>query len=214
MSTYRLDALFAPRSVAVIGASPRKTSPGRAIIENLHRAGFPGVIHLVNPRYDEIEGVRAVKFYDDLPDVPDVVAIAVPPPAVPAAVAAAARKGTPAGIIVTAGLGHGAGSLADQCEQNARATGMRLVGPNCIGVLVPRARLNASFTASTPPAGDLALISQSGAIATGLVEWAAVRGVGFSAIVSIGDSVDIDFADLLDYFALDRGTRAICSMSN
>ena len=209
MSTYRLDTLFSPRSVAVVGASLRKTSSGRAVLENLRRAGFPGVISLVNPHYDEIEGVRAVKSYDDLPDVPDVVAIAVPPPAVPAAIAAAARKGTAAGIIVTAGLGHGPGSLAETCERTARAAGMRLVGPNCLGVLVPGAKLNASFAAASPPAGDLALISQSGAIATGLVEWASVRGIGFSAVVSIGDSIDVDFADLLDYFALDRGTRAI-----
>ena len=209
MSIYRLETLFAPRSVAVVGASPRKTSTGRAVLENLRQAGFPGTIHLVNPRYDAIEGVRAFKSYDALPEVPDVVAVAVPPAAVPDAVAAAARKGTAVGIIITAGLGHGPGSLADLCEKNARAAGMRLVGPNCLGVLVPPAKLNASFAASAPPPGGLALISQSGAIATGLVEWAAVRGIGFSAIVSIGDSIDVDFADLLDYFAMDRGTRAI-----
>ena len=209
MSTYRLDTLFAPRSIAVVGAAPRKTSAGRAVLENLRRTGFPGAIHLVNPHYREIEGVRAVKSYDDLPEVPDVVAIAVPAPAVPETVAAAARRGTAAAIIVTAGLGHGPGSLAQSCEKTARAAGMRLVGPNCVGVLVPRAKLNASFTASAPPPGDLALISQSGAIAAGLVEWAAVRGIGFSAIVSIGDSIDVDFADLLDHFALDRSTRAI-----
>jgi acetyltransferase len=209
MSIYRLDTLFAPRSVAVVGASPRKTSSGRAVLENLRRSGFPGTIHLVNTHYDEIEGIRAVKAYDDLPVVPDLVTIAVPPAAVPAAVAAAARKGTAAGIIVTAGLGHGRGSLAELCEKNARAAGMRLVGPNCLGVLVPRAKLNASFAASAPPAGDLALISQSGAIAAGLVQWATVRGIGFSAVVSIGDSIDVDFADLLDFFAMDRGTRAI-----
>src|SRR5271169_6582153 len=142
MSTYRLDKLFAPRSVAVVGASPRKTSSGRAVLENLRGGGFPGAIHLVNPRYDEIEGVSAV------------VVIAVPPPAVPAAVAAAARKGTAAGIIITAGLGHGPGSLAELCEKNARDAGMRLVGPNCIGVLAPRARFNATFAASSPPPGD------------------------------------------------------------
>ncbi len=209
MSTYNLDKLFSPGSIAVVGASPRKTSSGRAVVENLLRAGFPGPIHVVNPHYDAIEGVHAVKSYEALPEAPDVAVIAVPPAAVPDAVAAAARKGTAAGIIVTAGLGHGPGSLAELAEKNARAAGMRLVGPNCLGVLVPRARLNASFAASTPPAGDLALISQSGAIATGLVEWAAVRGVGFSAIVSIGDSIDVDFADLLDHFAVDRGTRAI-----
>ena len=88
-------------------------------------------------------------------------------------------------------------------------TGIRLVGPNCIGVLVPRVKLNASFAASMPRPGDLSLISQSGAIATGLVQWASVRGIGFSAVVSIGDSIDVDFADLLDFFAMDAGTRAI-----
>jgi acetyltransferase len=209
MSTYRLDTLFAPRSIAVVGASPRKTSSGRAVLENLRRSGFPGTISLVNPHYDEIEGIRAVKSYDALRDVPDIVAIAVPPPTVPSIVAAAAQKGTAAAIIVTAGLGHGPGSLAELSEKTARAAGMRLVGPNCLGVLVPGAKLNASFAASAPPPGDLALISQSGAIATGLVEWASVRGIGFSAIVSIGDSIDVDFADLLDHFALDRSTRAI-----
>src|SRR5208282_1483603 len=112
-------------------------------------------------------------------------------------------------VILSAGLGHGPSSLADQCEKAARVTGMRLVGPNCIGVLVPGVKLNASFAASTPRSGDLALISQSGAIATGLVEWASVRGIGFSAVVSIGDSIDVDLADLLDFFAMDRATRAI-----
>ena len=209
MSTYRLDTLFAPRSVAVIGASPRKTSTGRAVLENLRGGGFPGTIHLVNPRYDVIEGFRAAKSYDALQEVPDVVAIAVPPAAVPFTVAAAAQKGTAVGIIMTAGLGHGPGSLAELCEKTARAAGMRLVGPNCLGVLVPRAKFNASFAAAAPPAGDLALISQSGAIAAGLVQWAAARRVGFSAIVSIGDCIDVDFADLLDHFALDRDTRAI-----
>ena len=209
MSTYRLDKLFSARSVAVIGASPRQSSSGRAVLANLRSAGFPGAIHLVNPRYDEIESVRAVKSYSDLPEAADVAVIGVPPPAVPDAVAAVAQKGTPVAIVITAGLGHGPASLAERCEQTARASGLRLVGPNCLGVLVPRWKFNASFAASTPPAGDLCLISQSGAIAAGLVEWAAARGVGFSAIVSIGDSIDVDFADLLDYFAMDRATRAI-----
>jgi acetyltransferase len=128
---------------------------------------------------------------------------------VPAVVAAAGAKGTAAAIVVTAGLGHGPGSLADQSEKAARATGLRLVGPNCLGVMVPQSGLNASFAASTPRAGDLALISQSGAIAAGLVGWASTRGIGFSGVVSIGDSIDVDFADLLDYFALDRATSAI-----
>ncbi|HXX51453.1 MAG TPA: GNAT family N-acetyltransferase [Xanthobacteraceae bacterium] len=209
MSTYRLDKLFAPRSVAVVGASPRDTSPGRAVLRNLRRGGFSGRIHLVNPNYDRIEGVAAVKSCDALPDAPDIVVIGVPPPAVPSVVSAAAAKGAAAAIILTAGLGRGIGSLADQCEKAARAAGMRLVGPNCIGLLAPSAKLNASFAASMPEPGDLGLVSQSGAIAAGLIEWAALRGIGFSGIVSIGDCIDLDFADLLDHFAMDRGTRAI-----
>jgi acetyltransferase len=209
MSTYRLDRLFTARSIAVIGGSPRDTSPGRAVLKNLRSGGFAGAIHLVNPHYDNIEGIAAVKSYEALATTPDVAVIAVPPAAVAGVVRAAAANGTAAAIILTAGLGHGAGSIADACEQAARAAGMRIVGPNCLGVLAPRVKLNASFAASMAQPGDLCVISQSGAIATGLVEWAALRGIGFSAIVSIGDSLDVDFADLLDHFAVDRGTRAI-----
>src|ERR1700761_5697808 len=209
MSVYRLDKAFAPRSVAVVGASPREKSPGHAVLKNLIQGGFAGGIHLVNLHYDAIEGIAAAKSYAELPGAPDLAVIGVPPPAVAPAIAAAAAKGTAAAIILTSGLGHGPGSLAEACEQAARRSGLRLIGPNCLGVLVPAVKLNASFAASMPRPGDLALISQSGAIATGLVEWGAVRGIGFSAVVSIGDSVDVDFADLLDYFALDRATRAI-----
>jgi acetyltransferase len=209
MSTYRLDQLFSPRSVAVVGASPRATSPGRAVIKNLKEAGFAGTVSVVNPRYSEIEGIQSVKSIEDLPEAPDLAVIAAPAAAVPSIIAAAGEKGTPTAIIITAGLGHGAGSLADACEKTGRQNGLRLVGPNCLGVLAPHARLNASFAAHMPQAGDLALISQSGAVAAGLVEWAATRSIGFSGIVSLGDSIDVDFGDLLDYFAVDRRTRAI-----
>ena len=127
----------------------------------------------------------------------------------PGIVAAAGERGTATAIIVTAGLGHGAGSLADACEKAARVTGLRLVGPNCLGILAPRAKLNASFAARMPPVGDLALVSQSGAITAGLIEWSAAHGIGFSAAVSLGDKIDVDFGDLLDFFALDVATRAI-----
>jgi acetyltransferase len=209
MSTYRLDKLFSPRSVALVGASPRATSPGHAVLRNLRQGGFDGPIHLVNPHYDEIEGVRSVKSLHDLSETPDLVVIAVPPQAVPDAVAAAGEKGAAGAVIITAGLGHGPGSIAAACEQAARARGLRLIGPNCLGILVPGSKLNASFAAGMPRAGDLALISQSGAIAAGLVEWAVNRAIGFSAVVSLGDSIDVDFGDLLDFFAMDRRTRAI-----
>ena len=209
MSTYRLDQLFSPQSVAVVGGSPRPTSPGGAVIRNLRDGGFKGPIHAVNPHHAEIEGTRAVKTFADLPQTPDLAIVAAPAATVPSIIAAAAGRGTAAAIIITAGLGHGAGSLAETCEQTARKRGLRLVGPNCLGVLAPHAGLNASFAAHTPKPGDLALISQSGAVAAGLVEWAANRAIGFSGIVSLGDSVDVDFGDLLDYFAVDRRTRAI-----
>ena len=209
MSTFHLDKLFSPGSVAVVGASPRPTSPGHAVLRNLRQAGFGGTISLVNPHYSAIENVPAVRSYGDLPAAPDLAVIAVPPAAVPAVIADAAQKGTRAAIVITAGLGHGPGSLTAQCQQAARNAGMRLVGPNCLGVMLPNMRLNASFAASMPNAGDLALISQSGAIAAGMIEWAAAHDVGFSAMVSIGDAIDVDFGDLLDHFALDHGTRAI-----
>jgi acetyltransferase len=209
MSTYRLEQLFSPRCVVVVGGSPRATSTGHAVIRNLKAAGFAGPIHLVNPHYEEIAGIRAVRSYEELGETPDLAIIAAPPPALPSILAAAGKAGTAAAIIITAGLGHGPGSLAHSCEQAARACGLRLLGPNCLGVLAPAARLNASFAAGMAERGDLALISQSGAIATGMVEWAAHRAVGFSAVVSLGDQIDVDFADLLDFFALDRSTRAI-----
>jgi acetyltransferase len=209
MSTYRLDRLFAPRSVALVGASLRAKSVGRVVLSNLRAAGFENSIYLVNPRYSEIDGIAAIKSISDLPLAPDLVIVAAPPLAVPDIIATAGAKGCSAAIIVTAGLGHGAGSLAEATERAARAHGVRLVGPNCLGILVPPIKLNASFAARMPQAGDLALISQSGAIAAGMVEWAAKRSVGFSAVVSLGDMIDVDFGDLLDYFAVDRNTRAI-----
>jgi acetyltransferase len=117
--------------------------------------------------------------------------------------------GAAGALIIPAGLGHGMGSLAEAAERAAQKYGMRLIGPNCLGIMMPGANLNASFSAHMPCAGNLALISQSGAIAAGMVDWAAQRAVGFSGIVSIGDQLDVDIADLLDYFALDGKTRAI-----
>ncbi len=209
MSTYRLDRLLAPRSVALVGAGLRENSVGRKILQNLREAGFEGSIQLVNPNHPEIEGVRAVKSIAELSPVPDLLIIAVPPSAMLDVVSTAAARGCPAAIVITAGLGQGEGSVSKAIERAARAHGMRLLGPNCLGLQAPAVKLNASFAAHMSQPGDLALISQSGAIAAGLIEWAASRSLGFSAVVSLGDKVDVDFADLLDHFALDRGTRAI-----
>jgi acetyltransferase len=209
MSTYHLKNLLSPRSVALVGASPRQTSVGRAILGNIRKANFKGEFGLVNTRYREIDGVTTVDSLGKLPFAPELVVMTAPANAIPGLVNEAGKKGAAGALIITAGLGHGAGSLAEATERAARTYGMRLIGPNCLGIMMPGANLNASFAAHMPCAGNLALISQSGAIATGMVEWAAQRAVGFSGIVSIGDQLDVDIADLLDYFALDSKTRAI-----
>jgi len=209
MSTYRLKNLLLPNSVALVGASSRQGSVGRAILGNIRKANFAGDFGLVNPYHAEIDGFAAVARLDQLPFVPELVVITAPAGAVAAIIDEAGKLGAAGALIVTAGLGHGAGSMADATERAARKYGMRLVGPNCLGMMIPGVQLNASFAAHMPVAGNLALISQSGAIAAGMVDWAAQRAVGFSGIVSIGDQLDVDIADLLDYFALDIKTRAI-----
>lgn len=208
MTTYRLDRLFAPRSVAVVGASPRELSVGRKVLRNLKAAGFSGPIRLVNPNYAEIEGVPAIRRIADLPST-DLLIVAAPPETVPNSIAEAGARGCAAAVIITAGLGHGPGSLGEKAESAARSHGMRLLGPNCLGIQVPSARLDASFAAHMSQPGDVALISQSGAVAAGLVEWAARRWLGFSAVVSLGNQLDVDFGDLLDHFATDTATQSI-----
>ncbi|WP_119269513.1 bifunctional acetate--CoA ligase family protein/GNAT family N-acetyltransferase [Taklimakanibacter deserti] len=209
MSIYRLDKLFNPKSVAVIGASPKKRSLGRAVLANLKSAGFKGRIDVVNPNHPLIDDIATSPSLAALGVLPDLIVVTAPAPAVPQIVATAGEAGVPAAVVISAGLGHGAGSLADQMLKAARRKGLRILGPNGLGLLVPPIGLNASFAARSANPGDLALVSQSGAIAAALVEWGARRAVGFSAVASIGDALDVDFADLLDHFALDPKTRAI-----
>src|SRR3954454_15218799 len=207
MSTYHLEHLLSPRSVALVGASPRQGSVGRAILRNILQAKFKGEFGLVNPRYAKIDGIAAVSSLDKLCFVPELVVITAPSVAVPGLIDEAGQRGAAGALIVTAGLGHGPGSLADATKRAAHNYGMRLIGPNCLGIMMPTENLNASFAAHMPGPGNLALISQSGAIAAGMVDWAAQRAVGFSGIVSIGDQLDVDLVDLLDHFAMDHKTR-------
>ena len=209
MSTYALGSVFSPTSVAVVGASPRERSLGRLVLRQLREGGFAGPVGLVNPNYREIEGVATARRLDALGFAPELVVIAAPPQDVAAVAAAAADNGARAAIVLTRGMGAGAGSHNAALEAVARPRGLRIVGPNCLGVIAPHAKLFASFAAHRPLPGDLALVSQSGAVAAGVLEWARPRDIGFSAVVSVGDALDVDFADLLDYFAVDRRTRAI-----
>ncbi len=209
MSLRSLDRLFKPSSLALIGASARAGSLGHAVLANLRKGGFAGTIHLVNPRHDAIDGLPCVKKIADLTAPPDLVVIAAPRDAVVALVREAAAFGVKSAVVITADPLHGAGSLAEQLAQVARESSIRIIGPNCLGVLAPRAGLDASFAAHPAARGDLALISQSGAVTAALLAWAHERHIGFSGLVSVGDMCDIDFADLLDYFSLDHHTRAI-----
>jgi acetyltransferase len=179
------------------------------VLANLRNGGFAGPIALVNPKHPEIGGLVSVPGLSALPLPPDLVVITAPALEVPSIIRTAGEIGCAAAVIITAGLGHGPGSLADQCRSIAYQHGLRIVGPNGIGVLAPHAGLNASFAVRPAQPGDLALISQSGAVVAGMIEWAAAQGTGFSGIVSLGDALDVDFGDLLDYFALDRNTRVI-----
>ncbi|MGY3486519.1 acetyltransferase [Bradyrhizobium sp. USDA 4011] len=176
---------------------------------NLKACGFSGRIAVVNPNYTAIDGEVTFPDLKSLPFVPDLLAITAPATAIPGIISDAAAVGVAGAVILSSGLGHGVGSFAETVARTARMQGMRLIGPNCLGVMVPRAKLNASFAAHRPADGRLALISQSGAIAAAMIEWAAERRLGFSGIVSIGDQLDVDVADLLDYFAQDDHTNAI-----
>jgi acetyltransferase len=209
MSNYRLDKLFSPRSVALVGASPRPGSLGHAVLANLRRANPSSPPWLVNPRHAEIDGLECRKSLSDLAAPPDLVVIAVPPEGVVEVAKQACAIGAATAIVITAGLGHGEGSLAEELRNIARAGGLRVVGPNCVGILSPRAGLDASFLAKPARAGNLAVVSQSGAIVAALVEWADHNRVGFSGVVSLGDQIDVDFGDCLDHFALDDRTDAI-----
>lgn len=209
MSTYRLSAVFRPQSVAIVGGSPRPRSAGRAVVRNLRAGGYAGTIAWINPRHARIDGIATHRRLEDLDWVPELVVITVPAARVPRVVATAAARGVAAAIILTAGLGSGPGSRAARVAALARAKGLRILGPHCLGVIAPHAGLNASIAAHMPQPGDLALVSESSAIAAALVEWGVARSVGFSAVVSLGETVDVDFGDLLDFFATDARTRAI-----
>lgn len=209
MSTYRFEALLAPRRIAVVGAGDRPGSVGRAIIDGLRAGGFTGGIVPVHPREASVDGLPCSARLADIPEPPDLVMIATPPAAVPAIVEEAGQVGAAAAVILSAHLGEGEAAPAGAAHAAARRHGLRLIGPDSIGLSVPAGGLNASLLARPPRAGDLALVSQSGTVASAIAAWAWRRGVGFSAVMTLGRSTDIDVADCLDHFAGDYTTRAI-----
>jgi acetyltransferase len=207
---HSLDPIFRPRSVAVFGASATPGSVGAILMRNLLGNPFGGGVYPVNPKRRTVLGVHC---YPDLASVPaavDLAVIATPAPTVPALVADCAGRGVPAAVVISAGFSElGAEGRALEAQVRAARGEMRLLGPNCLGVIHPPSNLNASFAAAMAPAGRVALLSQSGAICTSILDWALERHIGFSSFVSVGAMLDVDFADLLDYFGDDPATKAI-----
>ena len=213
MSVRNLEALFQPASVAIIGASDRAGSVGAVVLRNLKRGGFKGPIWPVNHRHASIDGAPAWRDVASLPQAPDLAVICTPAGTVPELITALGRKGTRAAIVVSAGLkqpaSEGGPSLEQAMLDAARPHLLRILGPNCIGALVPGVGLNASFAPGNALPGKLAFVTQSGALATAMLDWANSRDIGFSHFISLGDSADVDFGDVIDYLASDPGTRAI-----
>ncbi len=206
MTIRNLERLLAPNSAVLIGASPEPGSVGNIVTRNLVAGGFAGPIWLVNPRRSSIDGAPCYPSVASLPAVPDLAVIATPPATVAPLIAELAAKGTRAAVVITAGI---SADLRQAMLDAARPTCLRIAGPNCIGLVLPRSKLNASFAHRMPREGDLAFLSQSGAIVTAMIDWASDRGIGFSQVVSVGDMADVDFGDLLDYLAGDTKSRAI-----
>lgn len=213
MTIRNLDRLFRPKSIVVVGASPRPAKIGNIVFKGLRAAGFTGSVHGVNPKGGEIDGCKLETSLKGLPEVPDLAVIVTPPETVAPIIAELGALGCKAGIVLSAGFGEG-----DQEEGRRRRTEIlaaarphlfRILGPNCLGAMVPSIGLDASFARTRARPGHLALVAQSGAIASALLDWAQPRDIGFSHVVTLGDMADIDFGDMLDYLSGDERTRAI-----
>jgi acetyltransferase len=206
MSVRHLHSLLEPRSVAVIGASDRTGSVGATVWRNLRAGHFGGPILAVNPRHAMLDGEPVYARPADLPQPPDLAVLCTPPDTIAGLVDELGRLGTRAAIVVTAGLDA---AQKQAMLSAARPHVLRLLGPNCLGLLSPRLGLNASFAHTDALRGDIAFVSQSGALVTAVLDWAKSRRIGFSHMVSLGERSDVDFGDLLDHLASDAHTRSI-----
>jgi len=208
---HSLDPFFRPRSIAVFGASVTPGSVGNILMRNLLENPFGGVVLPINPKRKTVQGVHCYPNLASVPEKVELAVIATPAATVPGLVRECVAQGVPAAIIISAGFAElGAEGRKLEADIREAAQGkMRIVGPNCLGIIHPPGNLNASFAASMAAPGQVALLSQSGAICTAILDWAQQAHVGFSSFVSVGSMLDVDFADLMDYFADDSATRSI-----
>jgi len=207
-----LDKIFNPRSVAIIGASDEEGTVGYALMKNFTEHGFEGKIYPVNIRKTEIHGLKAYQTVEQIPEPVDLAVIATPAKIVPDIVEQCGKAGVKGIIIISAGfkeIGPEGKALEDKIQEIKKKYGLRIIGPNCLGVIRPSIRLNATFVDKMPKPGNIAFISQSGALGSAILDWAIHENIGFSNFVSIGSMIDVDFGDLIDYFGTDPKTRSI-----
>ncbi|WP_243664138.1 acetate--CoA ligase family protein [Rhodothermus marinus] len=207
-----LDAIFRPRSVAVIGASERPGSVGRTLLWNLISNPFGGTVYPVNPKRTNVLGIRAYPSVKDIPEPVDLAVIATPAPTVPGVVQECVEAGVKGAVIISAGfkeIGEEGRRLEEQILAIARKGGMRIIGPNCLGVMRPVTGLNATFASTMARPGTVGFISQSGALLTSILDWSLEENVGFSAFISIGSMLDVGWGDLIYYLGSDPYTKSI-----
>jgi acetyltransferase len=210
---HPLDAIFVPHTVAVIGATERQGSVGRAVLWSLMSSPFGGTVYPVSDKRTSVLGIKAYHNVEDIPETVDLAVIATPADSVPGVVGQCVAAGVRGAIVISAGFkehGEHGKELERQILEQLHGSGMRVIGPNCLGVMNPISGLNATFASnSMARAGNVAFISQSGALCTAILDWAQQELVGFSAFVSIGSMLDVDWGDLIDYFGNDPRTHSI-----
>ena len=212
MVTTNLDKIFNPQNVAIIGASDVEGSVGYAIVKNFTQMGYTGKVYFVNIRKPEILGVKTYPTVDQVPEPVDLAIIATPAKTVPDVMEECGKGNVKGVIIVSAGFketGPAGKALEEKTLEVAKKYGIRIIGPNCIGIIRPRNNLNATFLDKMPKPGNVAFLSQSGALGSAILDWALHENIGFSNFVSVGSMIDVDFGDLIDYFGSDPKTKSI-----
>jgi len=207
-----LDALFAPESVAVIGATDRPGTVGRTVLQNLLHPAFRGRVYPVNPQRGEVLGAKAYKTVGDIPEAVDLAVLATPAATIPALVGECIDAQVKSAVVISAGFkerGAAGTVLEQQIQEQLQRSAMPLIGPNCLGVMNPIIGMNATFAKDAPKAGNVAFLSQSGALLTAILDWSHKEAVGFSAIVSTGSMLDVGWGDLIYHFGDDPHTKSI-----